>query len=97
MRASDLMNVLEAPIVSEKSTLSADKNNCFAFKVRKAATKDQVKRAVELLFQVKVDSVHVINVKGKSKRFGRFFGNRSDWKKAYVKLKPGFNIDFSVA
>jgi large subunit ribosomal protein L23 len=96
MRPSDLMGILEAPIVSEKSTLSAEKGNSVVFRVKKTASKQQVKRAVELLFQVQVDSVNVLNVMGKSKRFGRYFGNRSDWKKAYVKLKPGFNIDFSA-
>jgi large subunit ribosomal protein L23 len=97
MRQSDLMSVLEAPIISEKSTLSAEKENRVAFRVKKCATKHQVKRAVELLFKVEVESVHVLNVKGKMKRFGRFLGTRSDWKKAYVKLKPGFDIDFSAA
>ena len=97
MRAIDLMNVITAPVVSEKSSISADVDNCVVFRVSKSASKSQVKRAVELLFKVEVDSVNVLNVKGKAKRFGRFVGCRSDWKKAYVKLKPGFNIDFSAA
>lgn len=97
MRQTDLMNLLEAPIISEKSTRSAEKERRVAFRVRKNATKHQIKRAVELLFKVEVDSVHVLNVKGKVKRFGRFLGTRSDWKKAYVKLKPGFDIDLSAA
>jgi large subunit ribosomal protein L23 len=65
--------------------------------VKRTATKNQVKRAIELLFKVEVDSVHVLNVKGKTKRFGRTMGTRSDWKKAYIKLKPGFDIDFATA
>ncbi len=92
-----LAGVLEAPIVSEKSTVAAEKNNRFVFKVQKQATKKQVKGAVELMFSVEVDSVQVLNVKGKQKRFGGSLGQRSDWKKAYVKLKPGYDIDFSAA
>jgi large subunit ribosomal protein L23 len=97
MKQVDLMGIIEAPVISEKSSISAEKNSRVVFRVRKTATKHQVKRAVELLFKVEVDSVHVLNVKGKSKRFGRFQGVRSDWKKAYVKLRPGFDIDFSAA
>jgi len=97
MRQIDLMNVLEYPVISEKSSLSAEKQNRVVFRVKPAATKQQVKRAIERLFKVEVDSVQVLNVKGKSKRFGRFMGKRSDWKKAYVKLKPGFDIDFASA
>ncbi len=93
----NLAGVLQAPIVSEKSTIAAEKNNQFVFKVRKQATKKQVKSAVELMFSVEVDSVQVLNVKGKQKRFGGSLGQRSDWKKAYVKLKPGHDIDFSAA
>jgi large subunit ribosomal protein L23 len=92
-----LAGVLEAPIISEKSTNAAEKNNQFVFKVQKAATKKQVKNAVELMFGVEVDSVHVLNVKGKQKRVGKSLGQRSDWKKAYVKLKPGNDIEFSAA
>jgi len=90
-----LMDVLDAPIISEKSTIAAEKNNSFVFKVKKQATKVQIKKAVEALFNVKVDSVQVLNVTGKKKRFGRTLGQRSDWKKAYVKLKPGFDINFA--
>lgn len=93
----DLMQVLQSPVVSEKSSIAADSSNRFVFKVQKSATKPQIKKAVELMFDVKVESVQVLNVKGKSKRFGRFMGKRSDWKKAYVKLKSGFDIDFSAA
>lgn len=92
-----LASVLQVPVISEKSTLAAEKDNRFVFKVQKHATKKQVKSAVELMFNVEVDSVNVLNVKGKQKRFGRSLGQRSDWKKAYVKLKSGHDIDFSAA
>ena len=92
-----LSNVLLAPIISEKSSNAAETDKRFVFKVQKLATKKDVKSAVELMFEVEVDSVQVLNVKGKVKRFGRSLGKRSDWKKAYVKLKPGHDIDFSAA
>jgi len=92
-----LAGILQAPIISEKSTYAADKNKQFVFKVLKTATKKQVKSAVEVMFNVEVDSVNVLNVKGKQKRFGRSLGQRSDWKKAYVKLKPGYDIELSAA
>ncbi len=91
-----LADVLEAPIISEKSTIAAEKDHRFVFKVKKQATKKQVKNAVEAMFSVEVDSVHVLNVKGKQKRFGKTLGRRSDWKKAYVKLKPGHDINFAT-
>lgn len=97
MNQERLMQVILAPVVSEKSTLVADKNEQVVFKVATDATKPEVKAAVELLFNVKVDSVQILNVKGKVKRFGRFTGRRSDWKKAYVSLTPGQEIDFSAA
>lgn len=93
----ELASILQAPIISEKSTIAAEENKQFVFKVLKKATKRQIKGAVEMMFDVEVDSVRVINVKGKQKRFGRALGKRSDWKKAYVKLKPGNDIDFSAA
>lgn len=92
-----LASVLESPIISEKSTTAAENFNQFVFKVKKNATKKQVKSAVELMFNVEVDSVHVLNVKGKIKRAGKTMGKRSDWKKAYVKLKSGHDIEFSAA
>lgn len=92
-----LASVLESPIISEKSTTAAENFNQFVFKVKKNATKKQVKSAVELMFNVEVDSVHVLNVKGKIKRAGKVIGKRSDWKKAYVKLKSGHDIEFSAA
>lgn len=92
-----LASILSAPIVSEKSAIVADSHNQFVFKVSKTATKLQVKHAVELMFNVKVESVRVLNVKGKIKRFGRTLGKRSDWKKAYVKLQSGYNIELATA
>jgi large subunit ribosomal protein L23 len=92
-----LAGVLEAPVVSEKSTNAAEKNRQFVFKVQKQATKKQVKNAVEIMFGVEVHSVQILNVKGKQKRVGRSLGQRSDWKKAYVKLKSGHDIEFSAA
>jgi len=91
-----LMQVLLAPVVSEKSTMVADKNEQIAFKVLSDATKPEVKAAVELMFKVQVDKVSVSNVKGKVKRMGRTMGRRKDWKKAYVCLKPGQEINFTA-
>ncbi len=98
MSQEKLMKVLVAPHVSEKASNAADKQNQFTFKVTRDATKADVKNAVELLFEVKVDSVNVINMKGKSKgRVGGNKGRRAHWKKAYVKLTEGFDIDFMGA
>jgi large subunit ribosomal protein L23 len=97
VQESKLANVLLAPVVSEKSSIAAEQNKRFVFKVQKTATKLQIKKAVELMFSVEVDSVQVLTVKGKVKRFGRSLGKRSDWKKAYVKLKSGHDIDFATA
>ena len=91
-----LMQVLLAPVVSEKSTFVADKHEQVIFRVAQDATKPEIKAAVELLFKVQVKSVQVANVKGKEKRFGRFIGRRRHWKKAYVCLKPGQEINFAA-
>jgi large subunit ribosomal protein L23 len=80
-----LMTVIRGPHLSEKSHIAAE-NNQIVFKVRHDATKSEIRQAVELLFEVEVDNVTVVNVKGKAKRFGTTRGQRSDWKKAYVKL-----------
>ncbi len=88
------MTVLLGPHVSEKSTIVGEKNNQIVFKVRRDANKAEIRSAVEMMFEVKVDSVQVVNVSGKSKRFGRTKGKRSDWKKAYVTLAEGSDIDF---
>ena len=90
-----LLKVLLAPHVSEKATLSAETNNTVVLKVVKDANKEEIKAAVEKLFEVEVDSVRTLNVKGKTKRHGSSFGKRKDWKKAYVVLKEGQNIDFA--
>lgn len=88
------MKVLLGPHVSEKSTRVGDLNNQVVFRVTRDANKPEVKQAVEHLFEVKVESVNIVNVKGKRKRFGQIAGRRSDWKKAYVRLAPGEDIDF---
>ena len=95
MNQERLFNVLIGPIVSEKSTMIADKNNQIAFRVIQDATKTEVKAAVEMLFKVKVDSVQILNQRGKEKRFGRFNGKRSNVRKAYVSLAPGQEINFA--
>ena len=93
-RQEKLMKILLEPRVTEKSTMLADKHRQYVFRVAKSATKPDIKKAVELMFEVEVASVQVCNVKGKVKAFQQTVGRRSDWKKAYVKLKPGFDIDF---
>jgi len=92
-----LYQVLLAPIISEKSTRLADKNRQVAFEVRTDSNKQEVKAAVEKAFSVEVESVQIVNVRGKVKRFGRSPGQRQNWKKAYVRLKEGFDIDFAGA
>jgi len=94
--ADRLMNVVLAPVVSEKSTLVADKNRQYVFRVADDATKPEVKAAIVLLFKTKVQSVTVLNVRGKEKRFGRFMGRRRNWKKAYVRLAAGQEINFAA-
>ncbi|WP_029919099.1 50S ribosomal protein L23 [Nevskia soli] len=89
-----LHKIILAPVVSEKSTRAAEKANQAVFKVLRDARKPEIKQAVEKLFNVKVEGVRTLNVKGKSKRFGAFSGVRSDWKKAYVTLAEGQEIDF---
>jgi large subunit ribosomal protein L23 len=95
MSQDRLYSVILAPIVSEKSTMIGEKNEQVAFRVKHDATKPEVKAAVELLFKVQVDSVQILNQKGKTKRFGRFEGKRSNVRKAYVTLKPGQEINFA--
>lgn len=90
-----LLQVLLAPQVSEKATFIADKNEQVIFRVASDATKPEVKAAVELLFKVEVKSVQIANVKGKEKRFGKFMGRRQSWKKAFVCLKAGQEINFA--
>jgi len=90
-----LLTVLLAPTVSEKATQIADKHAQVVFRVAADATKPEVKAAVELLFKVEVKRVQIANVKGKPKRFGVYVGRRRNWKKAYVCLKPGQEINFA--
>jgi len=91
-----LMQVLLGPVISEKATYVADKNEQVVFEVARDANKTEIKGAVELLFKVQVESVQVVNQKGKAKRFGRFEGRRNHVKKAYVSLKPGQEINFEA-
>ncbi len=94
MNEARLYQIIRGPRISEKSTLVADKHHQFVFEVLKDATKPEIRRAVEKMFDVEVESVQVANVRGKVKRFGHTPGRRRDWKKAYVRLKPGHDIDF---
>ncbi len=93
-----LMQVLLKPQVSEKATFIVEKNNQIIFRVMQDATKPEIRAAVELMWKaqkIEVTGVQVSNVKGKEKRFGRFMGRRTNWKKAYVSIKPGQEINFS--
>ena len=96
-----LMTVLLAPVISEKATYIADRNEQVVFRVVQDATKPEIKAAVELMFSkkdkpIEVTSVQIANVKGKQKRFGQYHGRRRNWKKAYVCLKPGQEINFAA-
>jgi large subunit ribosomal protein L23 len=91
-----LMTVVLAPVVSEKSTFVADKNRQYVFRVADDASKPQIKAAIELMFKTKVDAVTVLNVKGKQRRFGRSIGRKRSWKKAYVRLAEGQEINFAA-
>lgn len=97
MSQERLMKVLLAPLVSEKTARIADSNRQYAFKVVPDATKPEIRQAVETLFDVKVTNVQVANMRGKMKRFGQMLGKRSNWKKAYVTLAEGQDIDFTAA
>jgi large subunit ribosomal protein L23 len=95
-----LAQVLLAPVVSEKGTFVGEKHNQFVFRVARDATKPEIKAAVELLFSPKdkkleVEAVRIVNVRSKEKRMGRFTGRRAGWKKAYVNLKAGQDINFA--
>jgi len=97
MNKERLMKILLDPRVTEKSTLLGEKHKQFVFKVATEATKPEIKQAVESMFEVQVRSVRVCRVKGKRKLFRNTAGRRPAWKKAYVSLKPGFDINFSGA
>jgi len=88
-------DIVLAPHITEKSTMLSE-HNAVVFRVAGTASKPEIKAAVELMFKVEVESVQVSNVKGKEKRFGRFIGRRRNWKKAYVCLKPGQEINFAA-
>ena len=95
MSQQSIMSILLEPKVTEKSSMIGELNNQYVFKVSKNATKPEIKKAVELMFEgAEVESVQVTNVKGKRKIFKKLPGQRANWKKAYIKLKPGFDIDF---
>lgn len=96
MNKERLMQVLLGPVISEKSTIAADVSRQFVFKVIPDAKKPEIKRAVELMFDVTVDNVRVVNIKGKSKRFGQIKGRRNGVRKAYVRLAEGSDIDFGA-
>jgi large subunit ribosomal protein L23 len=92
-----LLDILVEPRITEKATRIGEENRQFVFRVIRDASKPEIKAAVEQLFEVQVDSVQVTNMSGKQKRFGVTSGRRANWKKAYVTLKQGFDIDFSGA
>jgi len=96
MNKERLMQVLLGPVVSEKSSIAADRDHQFVFRVTADATKPEIRKAVELMFDVKVDNVQVVNIKGKSKRFGAIQGTRNGVRKAYVRLAAGSDIDFGA-
>jgi large subunit ribosomal protein L23 len=91
-----LMSVLIAPHVTEKTSLAMQNHNQYTFRVRRDATKTDIRKAVELMFDVKVAGVQVVNEAGKQRRFGRIAGRTQDWKKAYVSLTPGQTIDYEA-
>lgn len=94
MNKERILQVLRAPHVSEKATIVAEEKGQFVFRVAKDANKLEVRHAVEQMFDVNVTSVRTLNVKPKQKTFGRLQGTRNAWKKAYVSLKEGQDIDF---
>lgn len=94
MNQERLLKVILGPVISEKATLAADANGQYVFRVVPDANKLEIGKAVETLFDVKVDRVQILNVKGKQKRMGQRVGKRKDWRKAYVRLQAGQNIDF---
>ena len=95
MNQERVFKVLVGPHISEKASVLADGSSQFVFKVAVDATKLEIKKAVESLFSVKVDTVRTVNVQGKTKRTARGLGKRNDWKKAYVSLQPGQDLDFT--
>ncbi len=96
MNREQLMSVLIAPHVTEKTSLGMQNHNQYTFRVRRDATKTDIKQAVELMFEVKVSGVQVVNEPGKKRRFGKTHGRTQDWKKAYVSLVQGQAIDYEA-
>ena len=96
MNREQLMSVLIAPHVTEKTSLAMQNHNQYTFRVRRDASKTDIRKAVELMFDVKVAGVQVVNEPGKQRRFGRIAGRTQDWKKAYVSLTPGQTIDYEA-
>jgi large subunit ribosomal protein L23 len=96
MKQERLMNVILRPHMSEKASIGTEKRQEYVFEVIRNATKPDVKLAVELLFKAKVQSVRIVNVKTKPRRFGQIQGKSKAWKKAYVKLQAGQAIDFAT-
>ncbi len=94
---AELRDIVVRPLLTEKTSLAQEQENTYAFEVGLAASKYQIKQAIERLFGVEVSSVRTVRVRGKMKRFGRYHGKRSNWKKAYVKLADGNTIDFADA
>lgn len=95
MSGPGLYGVLLGVVESEKTAACSQKHNIFSFRVSRMASKLDVVRAVESLFKVKVDHVNILNVKGKKKRFGSRWGSRKTWKKAYIRLESGFDLNFN--
>ena len=96
MNREQLMSVLISPHVTEKTSLAMQNHNQYTIRVRRGATKPDIKKAVELMFEVKVAAVQVVNEPGKSRRFGKTVGRTQDWKKAYVSLAQGQTIDYEA-
>jgi large subunit ribosomal protein L23 len=96
VKREQLMSVLIAPHVTEKTSLAMQNHNQYTFRVRRDATKTDIRKAIELMFDVKVAGVQVVNEPGKARRFGRTSGRTQDWKKAYVSLAAGQTIDYEA-
>ena len=96
MNREQLMSVLIAPHVTEKTSLAMQNHNQYTFRVRRDASKTDIRKAIELMFDVKVTGVQVVNEPGKVRRFGRTVGRTQDWKKAYVSLSAGQTIDYEA-
>lgn len=96
MNKERLMKVLLGPLISEKSTRMSERDKQFAFKVLRDSTKAEIKNAVEMLFEVKVKKVQVINMDGKTRTYKQIPGRKNHWKKAYVSLQEGYDINFAT-